>query len=327
MKKLLILFLCLVTVFSFAGCGGQTEDKTTDEATNVIDLGGGLGSIEFEGDAFGNYKVIETPDEFVFSGESEITVYEDTDCDTPYIVVYRFAKGEDTLETIVQEEADLYSEGYYQMYEKFDDLPGGAYFSSYGEYDGNYYYIDSRYIEDGDDIVVIDCYGKTEELQIGDTDVYAWIPVGYTDKLDQDNKDHDAFFWAEYSDDYYFPEMWMGKWNPSYEYLNWYWAKDFPDGVPYTEEEYAEAIEKLESGNFNVEEYYKKIQHPIVYASNTNKLSKYDYNGEFYSLKGLCEGTDIWFKVGDDWYNTWFKSELDPKPAYASAFLKSLHTK
>jgi len=93
MKKLLILLLCLVTVFSVAGCSSKTEDTQVDEPTKVIDLGGDLGTITLEGDCYGLYKKVENvPERFIYE-DTETTLYEDLDSDTPYIAIYRFKKG------------------------------------------------------------------------------------------------------------------------------------------------------------------------------------------------------------------------------------------
>jgi len=327
MKKLLALLICLATVFSFVGCTGQAEDKTVNEASNVIDLGGGLGTITPEGDAYGTYKKIETPKELVFE-DAETTVYEDLNSDTPYIAVFRFAKNGYTLEAIAQEESDLYCNGYYQMFEDKDKGFSGAYFCHPYVINGNYYYTDTRIVEDGDDFVEVSFFGKTEELQIGDTNVYAYVPVGYTSYMDDDYKAHGAIFASAYSEEYYFPFIYVGKWDYSYDFLKWYYEEDYPDGLPMSEEEHAQLVERANNGESVMHDFYELLDYTIDYDSYQDEKQSFDYNGGYYVLLDDQDiGTEAWFEVDGNWYITWLGSDLNPKPAYAIAFLSSLHTK
>jgi len=331
MKKLLILLLCLVTALGVAGCSSKTYDNQVEEPTNkptkVIDLGGSLGTITLEGEAFGSYKVVETPEEFDYE-DVEITVYEDLNSNTPYITVYRYAKNGLTLEEEAQKEADLYSNGYYQLFDSNDMVNcHGAYFCTPHVSNGNYYYDDIQIIEDGDEFVEIEFSGKTEELQIGDTNVYAYVPVGYTSHIDDDYKAHNAYFAATYSDDYYFPNMFVGKWEYTYEYMKWFYEEDFPEGLPFTEEEFNADIGKWINGEGDMHAYYETFGDTVAFDSY-EAGEVFDYNGCYYVLEGgKVEGTEIWFEINGDWYVAWFETDLEPVPAYATTFLSSLHTK
>jgi len=72
--------------------------------------------------------------------------------------------------------------------------------------------------------------------------------------------------------------------------------------------------------------YYTNFGHTIEFDSYESE--QYDYEGGFYVLKdGADEGTELWFKIGEDWYIGWFDTEFGLKPAFTRAFLESLHTK
>jgi len=329
MKKLLVLFLCLATVFSVTGCSSKTNDdqtvEPTNEVSNVIDLGGNLGTYTLEGETYGLYKVVETPEKLIYEN-TKTTLYEDLDSDTPYIAVYRYAKDGKTLEEEVQAEADLYSQGYYQLFKAVDNLDS-YYFCFPSELNGNYYYVATQIVEDGDDFVEVSYFGKTEELQIGDTNVYAYVPVGYTSHIDDDYKAHGTIFCGNYSDDYYFPTIFVGKWEFTYDYLEWYFGEDFPEGLPFSEEEHEKLVERIKNGEDVMHEFYELLGDTVVFDSYEAKES-FDYNAGYYVLEGgKSEGTEAWFEIDGDWYVAWFESDLTPKPAYTSTFLASLHTK
>jgi len=207
-----------------------------------------------------------------------------------------------------------------------DDIPC-CYFCYPYELYGNYYYTAVQIFEDGEDFVEIEYFGKTEELQIGDSNVYAWVPTGYTSYMDDDYKAHNTYFVASYSDDYYLPNIFIGKWEFSYDYLKWYLEDDFTDKLPISEEKYAELSKKSESGVDISCEYYELLGDTVVYDSYADG-EVFDYNGGYYAVEGgKSEGVEAWFEINGDWYVAWFESDSNPTPAYTYAFLNSLHTK
>jgi len=329
MKKLLVVLLALSMVFAFAACGEKTE-QATDEAqpASSIDLGGGLGEYSLEGTACGQYEVIDTPEEWLSEG-CEVTTYADLDCDVPYITVYRWNKEGKTLDEEAQAYADKYGNGYYQdMTDPVLNIDS-KYCCGDFEFEGDFYYCDAYLLEDGDDIVEIDFCSKTTEVAIGDTGVYAWVPVGYTDSIDQEAIDHGTVFEASYSKEYYLPYIWIGLMPEDnlYEYDSWYWSYDYPDGIPVTEEEYY----KNDSKEWNIDtckEYYKLFGVDVDYASIEDD-SELPYNGEIYLLTkdGKNYATEIGFTIDGKDYGVWLGFELDPVPAIAHSFLNSLHTK
>jgi len=319
MKKYVALLLCLAMVLCLFGCKTQKCE---------IDLGGNLGKVTLEGKAFGSsYKVIDTPEDFFYEDNVEIIVYQDMSCDSPYIAVYRMKKGSDTLESFVKKEADAFTNGYYQTFGAESDMPAGFYLCSWNIVNDEVYYVDSEYYEDGEYIVCLDVYAKTEEIKIGDSNVYAYVPVGYTSYMDDDYKNHGTIFCGTYTEDYYFSNTWIGKWESTYEYLEWLWGDYYPDGLPITKEQYAENLAKYDKGEYTMEEYYSSLGSKMEYDSYSDEKCKFDYEAGFYVLGGTYGGTEAWFKVNNDWYIAWFQSELNPKPAFASTFLDLLHTK
>jgi len=329
MKKLIVLLICLTTLFSVAGCSNKNESIEVDESTNqtgsFIDLGGNIGVTELEGDTYGTYELIETPEEMIYE-DTETTLYEDLNCDTPYIVVYRFKKDGYTLEEITKEEAELYSQGYYQMFPARNNVPSGYFCYPY-DFNGNYYYTAVQIFEDGEDFVEIEYLGKTEELEIGDTNVYAWVPTGYTSYMDDDYKAHNAYFAVSYSEDYYYPNMFIGKWEYSYDYMKWYYAEDFGDELPFSEEKYVDLAQRTINGEYTMYEFYELLGDTIVYDSY-EAGEVFDYSGCYYAVQGgKSEGVEAWFEIDGDWYVAWFESEANPTPAYTDTFLSSLHTK
>jgi len=242
---------------------------------------------------------------------------------------YIVSKKDDyTLEDIAKEEAGLYTNGYYQLFENGGIVDGkGAYICTKADYNGDYYYVDEEIFEDGDDYVEIDMWCKTEELQIGDTNVYAYVPTGYTSYMDDDYKEHNTYFAATYSDDYYFPNVFVGKWEYSFDYLEWYCYEDFPEGLPFSEEEYNAYLDKWTNGEADMYSYYESLGDTVLFDSYKDG-QVYDYDDGYYVLESnKSEGTEIWFAIDGEWYVTWFEYKQNPKPAYANAFLNSLHTK
>ncbi len=330
MKKLLIVLLAFVMVFAFAACGEKTE-PAADEAQPVtsIDLGGGLGEYSLEGSDCGqNYEAIEAGEEWQAEGY-EVTLYADLESNVPYIAVYRCAKDGRTLDEIAQEMADLYADGYFQTMKDHNYGCESKYLCGKIEDESDFYYWTGMIMEDGDDFVEIDFFNKTEEIAIGDTGVYAWVPVGYTDELDEESIEHGAVFECSYSEECYFPYFWIGEYPETnlYDYDTWYWSDVYRDGLPITEEEYNKIVEK--EWNFDTcKEYYNALGVDVVYASIEND-EELPYNGEIYSLDidGKHYATELAFAIDGTYYIAWLGSKLDPRPAVGGTFLASLHTK
>ncbi len=329
MKKLLVILLTLVMVFSFAACGEKTEPAAYEATANSIDLGGGLGEYSLEGTACGQYEVIDTPEEWVYDGYEVIT-YADLDCDVPYITVYRWDKAGMTLDEVAQEFADEYSEGYYQNMTDPNLNQESKYFFGHFEFEGDFYYWDSFILEDGDDFVEIDFCSKTNEIAIGDTGVYAWVPSGYTDGNEQEYIDYGTLFVGDYAEEYDLSEIWLlgpVEGYTDYEYDLWYWSDLYPDGLPISEEEYNKIIEKGITEE-SINEYYDAFGVEVMYASLFNN-TEYPYNGSVIALNkdGKNYGTEIRFEVNGEIYFVWVKFDEDIAPAIGDSFLASLHTK
>jgi len=339
MKKILVIALALVMAFCMFGCGqeqgsAENADSQIGETFTAIPLGGGLGDLQLGENGLGNeYVKIEVPEAINAESEGCTTdVYYCADCDTPYISVYRWAKEDKSLEEMTAIEAEDYGTGGYQMAkwelnEKTYDVGfyNGIAMGIEGLED-ECYYLDNSVYEDGDDFVEINFYIATEEYELGEgINQYLWIPKGYdAENAAKMEEEYDSFN-AKYSEDYYLPEIWISPYEESYEYETELWSFSFPDGLPYTKEQYTKWQDEGWS-EAALQEYYDAIGLNIKYqASETiNGCETYRCSGEYRGRNVTDAYIYIDEKTG---FNIWLDTELDPAPWYARVILLTLHSK
>jgi len=230
MKKIVALLIAISMMLVFVGCS-----KTSTE----IPLGGNLPSVSVDG--LGKYKEVDFPEDTDNSNFVEAHLYYDEDSTIPFISTYRWNKDADSLEEEMEKLSNAYDIDEYKIipWEEINIEKCGYYADSY-ELDGTYYYYEENILEDGDDFVSIEFYFKTEEVAIGNTGYYLWVPAGYTSYLDEDEKAHGTFFYGEYDYSYCLPGFWMAQqFSETYEALVWFWNEQFSeDNFPVSEETY-----------------------------------------------------------------------------------------
>ena len=265
-EKLLSLLLCLVMCVSLAACGStknadsgnavaeNTDAENTpiveDNQTCALHLSDTLGDILLDADWFGNYEVIDTPTEFTFDNCTSV-VYYNEGCETPYICVYTFPKDGATVESYVESELKYY--GLPEYYQKVEDYtvesnPTALMYTCGIELFDTYFYCDCWIYDDGDNIVEVDMYSSAEEVQLGDSNEYVWVPVGYNDLTgeDEESQQFGTFFYGENElFAYTFPGIWMGEYYDTYEFEEWFWGGEFNE-LPFTEEE----LEQIAGGKW-----------------------------------------------------------------------------
>jgi len=359
MKKIIALLLSLMMICGLFACSGETANKDNEqpdaqteqteqeeqteqseeaeqtEATvysESLPLGGNAGVYTLKGSAYGKYTEIEAPTELIFDETDEIHVYFDESCDTPYIAVYRWAKDGNSLEDVAKTISDTCNGGYYEIVNNADwgiiDSDTIAYFCDSFELNGQYYFCDNMIFEDGDDFVEVDCYGKSVEVQIADTNTYMWVPAGYTDILTDDAKAHGAFIYGEYDESHYFPSLWGCKAEFTYEYFTWLWSIDYPDGLPFTEEQLAEFPAETDWTYEDNEKFY------ALFGEKLLQSDKYTYNGIESELNILTDSEEtfyeanVLFELDGTVYELWLYTEqMTGTPYIGESLLKSIHTK
>jgi len=331
MKKLLVVLLALVLVFSFAACGEQEETNTADEGLTAIPLGGNLPDVPLEGDAFGTYTEIDFPEGADLSNEDEAHLYASEGSDTPYIAVFRWANEDGkTLEEITAEEAEYYKASEYEMtsWEALGLDEGYFAMGEYGVDGNNYYYVECNIFQDGDDFVEIDFYCATEEVALGDTGQYVYVPAGYQDIMDDDQKEHGVVFYGEFDDSYDLPIIWIGKFEDSYEYLEWYWHNYCKDGIQFDAAQYKAWTDASAGGAWDeqtTKAYYEGVGCEYEKMSATDCGDGISAGAYYYIYNGDTECTEIYFAIGEDCYN--FLLFGFGAHEYAAAAINSLHTK
>jgi len=353
MKKIIALFLSIMMVCCLFACSGETANKDSEqpevqeeqqeeqteqseeteqtEATvysESLPLGGSLPALPLEGKAIGSYTELDELGAFYFDGCSEIHVYADETCDTPYIAVYRWAKDGKTFEETVQVEADSRNFGIAQFTET-SGITGGksAFFcrhiSDEESADNKFYYVNSVFFEDGEDIVEIDFLASSEEIRIGNTDTYLWVPTGYESLMTDDRTNHGVTFYGDYDISYDYPSIWIGKVDYSYEQLKWFWS-GWEGEFPITEEKYAEYCAQDDWSEESEIEYYGAFNGEITYKNTEGKGSLYG----IHFTDGWCDCEDAYFYAGEDLYEIWMKiPESVFTPRIGMSVLDSIHTK
>ena len=248
-EKIFALMFCLVFSLSLLACGNAGDTTVTgdnsvtyDEQVFTIHLSDTLGDLFLYGDWFGEYSVIDTPDEFTFE-DCTSTVYYNENCETPYICVYTLPKEDMTKEDYIESELKDYGlPVYYQQMEDYsvESYPTVLMYTDGEELFDSFYYYDCWVYEDVDTIVEVDMISKAEEVQLGDSNAYIWVPVGYTALNSEDDKSQQfgTFFNAEnllFEGAY--PNIWMGNYTNSYEFEEWFWKNEF-DELPFSEEDF-----------------------------------------------------------------------------------------
>jgi len=335
MKKLLAILLCLSMAFCMFGCG-QSEnsgDEAQAEAFTAIPLGGSLGDLELLKPSGGDeYVIVDTPEIYDAASDGGTTVtYYCEGSDIPYIMVYRWAKGEDTLESISEKVATEYAKTSYQM----GTFPNGdkeydcGYFNTIANdvegLEAGCYYLDCNIIEDGDDFVEIDFLAATEEVLIDEElNQYLWIPKGYDADNNEKMKENGFVFFGEYGDSYYMPTICIAPYEQTYEVQKEAWSYYYPDGLPFTEAQYNNWLAAGWDENAT-EEYYKAVNIELT------DVKKFEVNGAYIvKNSGTFNGksvTDAYICFDNKAYNLWLETGFNPAPRYGSKILSTLHSK
>ncbi len=329
MKKTLLILLALVLAFAFTACG-ETTEPAADQTYTTIPLGGNLQDLELSGEAFGEYVIIDFP-EGMEPETGEATLYYSEDSDTPYIAVYRWAKEEgQTLEDIIASQAEQYGCGNYVMTEwpMIGAEAVGQYICGAETKDGGYMYFECNIMEDGDDFVEVDFGAATEEVQLGESEKYLWIPKGYTDQIDEEEAAHGTIFYGTYDESYQIPMIWINKYDPSYEKLEWEWSEVYPDGLPFDEAAYKKWSDIYNAGEWTDEvneEYYS------AFGLTDIAITKFEADGqEIYATSGTFDKYrlfDTYINVGDDWYTFYIEKDINMSQRYGRVIVESLHSK
>jgi len=309
--------------------GEPTEEVFTDS----IPLGGNAGELPITGPIYGEY--VEVP-ATIYDGilPENTHKYYCEDCDRPYIMTYRWAKNGKTLEEVAKEESELYSDSYYQIVDASDwggYVPEGkaAYFYTSAYKDDDFNYVEFEIFEDGDDIVEIVFVIATEEVEIGDSGVYIYVPTGFEDKNTADEAAYGQLFYGAYADDYYIPDIWISKFEPTYEWMNWWWNDIYPDGIPYTEAEY-----KKDQGKHNeynqeaLAAFYKNLGADLFYQYNTT-VNGVDAQLACFEMpdEGTLD-TETILTVNDEKYVIWTSTaNTEFHPIICKGIINSLHRK
>ncbi len=326
MKKLLVVLLAFVMVFSFAACGEQENTNTADEGLTAIPLGGNLGEYELEGEGFGSYSEIDFSEDADLSGVSEAHLYYSEGSNVPFIAVYRWANDEGlTLEEEAAALCEEYDTTRYQMcsWEALGNIETGFYTMGYTDKEGNYYYVECDLMLDGDEFVEIDFLSSTEEIALGDSGKYLWVPTGYTDMMNDEETEHGTAFYGEYDESYYLPGIWVGLEPISYEDRCWYLSDDF-DEIPFDEATYNKWV-ATDWDEASCEAYYKAIGIKDV------KYYEHESDGIKMSVCA-CENEngfldEIYFTIDGVQYTAVLYTDLVPEPIYAKVLINSLHSK
>ncbi len=335
LAKAFAVLLALALALCMTACGDTGSDsgeQSADATYTAIPLGGNLGEFELEGAAFGEYKVVDFPEGIVLNEGSEGTCYYCEGGDTPYIVVYRWANEDGkTLEEITAEESKTYSDGIYTMTTwsdmNIDEL--GMYCYGREISDGNYGYLECDIMLDGDDIVEIDFISTAEEVQLGETGQYLWIPTGYKDLMDEDEVAHGTIFYGEYDESFELPEIWLSEYEGTYEKLAWGYEWLYPEGLPFDKSKFDEWVKLYKEDKWTEDvnrEYYEALGY-------TEVLDPYvgEANGNRYYAT-VCKKDDYvnfeaFLYIGDEVYIADISQSADMAQTWGMDIITSLHSK
>jgi len=339
MKKIFVIALALVMAFCMFGCGqdkgSENADSQIGETFTSIPLGGSLGDLEIDHGYCGKeYVKIEAPADYTSEdGSWTVDMYYCEGSDTPYIVVYRWAKGDYSLEEVTAESAKKFGyEGAYQMaqWEVSGNTYDVGYYNSLAKdvvgLEGECFYADTIIFEDGDDFVSVDYFAATEEYELGEgLNQYLWIPKGYKAEYQTEAKDGFDGFRASYDEGYYLPSIGIAKYEEDYALETILWGSDFPEGLPFTEEQYnawkATGWDQASSDAINA----------AIGFDVKNQTKDEINNCKVYKSSGKYQGieiSNIYIYVDEEnAFNIFMSSELDPAPWYGTALINTLHSK
>ena len=314
-KKIIAIALLFSLVFSFAGC----EKKLTS-----ISLGGNLGDYDVSGKAWGGeYKAIDAL-EGTYEGGIEYVygTYYSSKSNTPYIVVYRWEANGKDLVYWTDEMAKDYGDGYCSV----DESKG--FYVALAALKGDYYYKCCYLFADGDDIVEVDYFCATDEVQLGESGTYLYLPKGYSTELNEEYiTEYGGYFYGEYDDNYAFPRIDIMERLTDYEEVYYSWSGFYPDGLPFDEEQWNKWLEDGVDEQDSIEIYsslgVENYRYQLLNIADTVVTCN---DG---TLMGV-EFSDIFLKTSDgSHFNIWVKGTNEKKSCYyiTNAFINSLHTK
>lgn len=328
MKKRIAFLLVLILVLSFVGCGKEEAATPAEpepaEALTAIPLGGSLEALDVTGPGYGTYVKTELLQEltpYMEEGD-KVDCYYSEGSDTPYIVVWRFPKGDRTLQEAAAAYAETYGAADCQE-TAYLGSPAMCYQVSNTLSDGKYYYANVMMLEDGDDFVEIDYFIGCEEVALGDSGQYLWIPTGSRSLMNEDETAHGTIFYADYDPNYDLPEFWVGLTPESYKDYQWYWEDHFKE-LPFDQKTLGDWV-KTGWDNAARKEYYEAVGYPDL------EIFQAEHNGclcDIYAASNDKQAlNDLYISAGDTTYNVVLTYKVLPAPVYNKVLLESLHSK
>ncbi len=320
MKKILLILLAMVMVFSMTACGSKTEDSDQNQDaaatfTDSIPIGDGVADFDITAKCYGEYTAVEGLDEALGGqleeGETVIEYYCE-DCDTPYIDVFSIDKNGKTLEEFTKEQSEMYANGYYCIFD------GTGYYTDSWNKDNEFYYISHLVYEGDEQFHTITFSSRTEEVALGDN-IYAYIPTGYT----AEESDYGpSILMGSYDECYALPCFRFSVNDDSYETTKANFSYNGEFG--FTEEQYNEWLNTQPKPN--IEKLFEAVGYELV--TNFNKES------EAGTIKGFIidnqrdenEAYAGIAYVGDYRLALWCDDGMPAYP-YLHVLMDSIHTK
>jgi len=330
LTKAFAILLALALALCMTACGeSNTENESADAADVItsIEIGGDFGAFDLNKEAFGEYTQTDLPEEFTLEENETAVAYACEDSNTPLIIVKDVKNLDKTLEEYAAEESKKWGSGYYQI------VNDGkvAYYTGSDTLDGEFYYWSDMAFYLGDSIRAFTLFKKTEEVQIGDSDLYFNIVSGYENRLSEASSEFGATVYAEYDESYKFPNIYacndffgyemekeyfgfLNEFNMTEEQYN-KWNANWTDEAT---KEYLNALgydisyqETVETDDFNV----------YVYCVTTDNYDPTIYDSDLYQVFYYIERNGEWYFI--DAYTTL----SEPTPAFMSSIVGSIHVK
>lgn len=115
----------------------------------------------------------------------------------------------------------------------------------------------------------------------------------------------------------------MGIPEKSYEYQTWFWEDYYPDGLPFTEEEY-KALDEMDIDEA-YETYYKYFGYDVI---RKTEIDQNGIKGYVYRLDwdGITNEQDITLFINGQCVKFWTETETsEDAPYIAKSLIDSIH--
>lgn len=173
MKRLCICLLSIVMVLTLTACGssGKINYGGSIGFKDVSTLGKGMGT---------NYKETAVASEFDYE-LCDVHTFQDPNAIVRYVQTFRFTVPNSSIEKVAESENKSYGSCHVTFFEK-----DGERFACYPYdyfFEGDYYYGTSvvYYDKETDEYLEVYYSTSTDEVKLGDTGLYAFVPKGYTE--------------------------------------------------------------------------------------------------------------------------------------------------